>query len=191
MKRIIGLIRPSPKDPTGSVQRNLLTKAGCRQFMVIRSDQQNTAASSAADRWLSRFQPGDHLVVTQLSQLGRSALATALTVVRLRQHRVKITAVKDRFRTDAFPGDDEALVTATVALIEGHADAQANKPSPKTLGRPKALGTRRTQAAKCLRTQGFTQTEVAEMLGVSRSTIQRLSAGTSRAGASVRAGAEA
>lgn len=143
-------------------------------------------ATSGVAALLEHLHPGDLLVVSELSRLGRSVGQIIQLVDRLLKQQVQLVAIKEHIALDGTP-DLQTTVMITLfglfaeierALIvertkEGLAAARAKGRLP---GRPRgALGTSRLTGHEAeiqrLLAKTVSKASIAKILGVSRSTL--------------------
>lgn len=163
----VGYARSSVRHgrPTLAEQTDALTSAGCQRIYKDTADRARDARP-AMDELMATVSGGDTVVVTQLDRLACSPPGTMQTVLNLDARDVVVVAQDVELDTSTPPGRNVIAVLKVLSRW-GHG-------SPRPQGRPRALSDQqRTQAAEALRA-GASAFEVAETLGVSRATIQRL-----------------
>ncbi|MEE1903516.1 recombinase family protein [Pseudomonas inefficax] len=128
---------------------------------------------------LERMEKGDVLIVTKLDRLGRNAMDVRTTVEKLDSIGIKVhcLALGGVDLTSA-AGKMTMQVLSAVAeferdlLIERtHAGINRAKSEGKKLGRPEATGT--TKDVQTARSEGMSQSQVAEHLNISLATVKR------------------
>jgi DNA invertase Pin-like site-specific DNA recombinase len=99
----IGYARVTPQDETLQLQKDGLTKAGCTKIYTC------TAVDAAAQRKgletvLSKFRPGDTLVVWKLDRLGTSIKDLTATMLFLAEQGIGFKSLTDQIDTTAKGG---------------------------------------------------------------------------------------
>jgi len=177
---IIGYARVSTLDQNLELQRDALEKAGCKQVFedhVSGAGNDRTGWAKAA----TALREGDTLVVWRLDRLGRSLERLIDTVNELGARSIGFKSLNEsidtttpgrRLMTHAFG----ALAEFERELIRERAQAglAAARARGRKGGRPRKLTQRQVASAVTLLKDGeHSVTGVAEMLGVSRSTLYR------------------
>nr|WP_314878100.1 recombinase family protein [uncultured Pseudomonas sp.] len=143
-----------------------------------------SGSTSAADRpgfakLLDRMEGGDILIVTKLDRLGRNAMDVRSTIERLAETKIRVhcLALGGVDLTSA-AGKMTMQVLCAVAeferdlLIERtQSGLNRAKAEGKKLGRPEATGT--TKDVQTARSEGMSQSQVAEHLHISLATVKR------------------
>lgn len=156
------------------------------EFMALRVSSRRSPRERQIDGLLQRLAPGDTLIVSELSRLGRSVGEIITTVDTLVHHHIQFIAVKEGIRLEG-KQDLQSTVMVTLfglfaeierALIsmrtkEGLAAARA---SGTRLGRPKGkLGqsklTGREAEIRRLLALHVSKASIAKITGVDRSTL--------------------
>ena len=128
---------------------------------------------------LGRLNPGDTLICSELSRLGRSLFMIIDVLNFCLKHKIHVRTIKDNFHL----GDD--ISSKVLAFAFGlSAEIERNLISQRTkealarkkaegvrLGRPLKLAGREKEIRGLL--QSCTQTEIAQRLGVARITVRR------------------
>lgn len=183
MSRTFMYARVSTADQT-TANQVLEVKAAGFDIKPSRVVEEQVSGSIAASerrgfqKLLEHMEDGDVLIVTKLDRLGRNAMDVRATVEMLTDHgiRVHCLALGGVDLTSA-AGKMTMQVLSAVAeferdlLIERtQAGLERAKSEGKSLGRPTVTSADRVQELKA---QGMSQSETAEKLGVSLSTIKR------------------
>lgn len=178
----IGYARVSTTGQTLDAQRDQLAAVLCDQVF------EETVSGARADRpklgkALAALQEGDVLIVTRLDRLARST-RDLLDIVHV------VGAKGARFRSLAEPWADTTTPSGKLILTvlggiaeferslihdrtaEGRARARS---AGRHLGRPFKLTPHQRQEVMRLRAEGQDNAEIGRLLGVSRSTISRIS----------------
>ena len=179
-------------DP--ATQERQLLAAGVPPDNVHRdvgvSGSTGTTERKGWGRLEGRLAQGDTLVFVALDRIGRNSMSVIQTVLRLQHTGVKLQSLTasemewvkylnaEPDSTDAFVGGIIAQVLVWKAAQEintikrrtlaGLAHARA---SGKRLGRPPKVDEHQAAGIRLLQSQGYNQTAVARMYGVSRRTV--------------------
>lgn len=176
----IGLARVSTEDQNLDLQRDALMRAGCE---VIYEEK---ASGKTADRHelvqcLKALRKGDTLVVWRLDRLGRSLADLVKIVADLDAREVAFESLQEKIETGSAGGKLVFHVFAALAEFERNlirertrAGLDAARARGRKGGRRPKLDEKQIAAAKVLLADPATEVrDVAEMLGVSRSTLYR------------------
>ncbi|WP_018685394.1 recombinase family protein [Actinokineospora enzanensis] len=176
----IGYARVSTVGQLLRRQTDALAAAGCRR--VFREKLSGRTAERPELRECLEFlQPGDTLVVTELSRLGRSLHDLLAIVASLRKRGIGFTSLHENLDTTTPGGRLVFHVFAALAefirelIVEGtHEGLAAARANGVRLGRPPAMTPEQVRHARDLLTNpDNTIGSIAELLGVSRSTIYK------------------
>ncbi|WP_264316381.1 MULTISPECIES: recombinase family protein [Pseudomonas] len=184
MSRTFAYCRVSTIDQTTDNQILEIRAAGFdvqAQRVIAETVSGSTQASERVgfQKLLDRMEAGDVLIVTKLDRLGRNAIDVRQTVEKLDSTgiRVHCLALGGVDLTSA-AGKMTMQVLSAVAeferdlLIERtHAGINRAKAEGKKLGRPEAIDT--TKAVQECKTNGLSQSQTAERLGISLATTKR------------------
>lgn len=166
----LGYARAAKREvPSVADQRDTLSRAGCDRVHED-ADDGPRGPRAAFDTLLATAGRGDVVVVAGLDRLGRTAEETVVAVVELDGRGVAVEALDLNLNTSTPAGRLVVSVLAILADWEG--DGAKGEPRPP--GRPRALDGEREQIARECLLAGVPVIQVAEQLGVSRATIQRL-----------------
>lgn len=152
--KTIGYIRVSTDGQTVENQRLAIYEAGHspNEWIEVVMSSRKTRADRRIDELLKRLSPGDKIVVSELSRLGRSIGQIVILVDEIRNAGVHLHCIKESLRVDA--GDVPDMQTKVMVTMfglfaeierdlissrtkEGLARARSNG---KILGRPKGNG---------------------------------------------------
>ncbi|MEL4544518.1 recombinase family protein [Luteococcus sp. H138] len=132
------------------------------------------------DACLEWLRDGDCLVVTELSRLGRNALAAAELVTNLSERGITVVSLREQLRTDSAMGRFGVQLFAALAQLEVEQTQERillglerARENGQRLGRPPALDADQVRSAQDLRAQGCSFSTIARELGLSRSTVHR------------------
>ena len=177
---IIGYARVSTLDQNLELQRDALEKAGCEQVF------EDHVSGSTTERpgWVqaqTALRKGDTLVVWRLDRLGRSLKHLIDTVNELDARDVGFKSLNESIDTTTPGGRLVFHIFGALAEFERelirertHAGLAAARARGRKGGRPRKLTKRQVATARTpLKDRAHSVTAVAEMLGVSRSTLYR------------------
>jgi DNA invertase Pin-like site-specific DNA recombinase len=155
-------------------------------FIEAQVSSRHLAARGGLDAVLEQVQPGDLLLVSELSRLGRSVGHIIQLVDRLIQQRVQLVAIKENIRLTGTQDLQTKVMVTLVGLFaeierdliaertkEGLAAARAKG---RLLGRPKGvLGTSKLTGREAeiqrLLAKTVSKASIAKIFGISRSTL--------------------
>ena len=153
-------------------------------FIEAQMSSRHLAARGGLDAVLEQVQPGDLLLVSELSRLGRSVGHIIQLVDRLIQQRVQLVAIKENIRLTGTQDFQTKVMVTLVGLFaeierdliaertkEGLAAARAKG---RLLGRPKGvLGTSKLTGREAeiqrLLAKTVSKASIAKIFGISRS----------------------
>ena len=177
---IVGYARVSTHEQNLELQRDALHQAGCERVLEDR------ISGSATDRpgWTQAraiVRPGDTLVVWRLDRLGRSLKHLIETVTDLDAQGIGFKSLTENLDTTSAGGRLVFHIFGALAEFErelirertmaGLASARARG---RTGGRPRKLDNKKiANARRLLEDPNQSVTEVAGLLGVSRTTLYR------------------
>jgi DNA invertase Pin-like site-specific DNA recombinase len=191
--RTIAYIRVSTGSQDLDSQRLAILDYAHRQgltvdtFVEAQVSSRHTAARRGLDTVLEQVQPGDLILVSELSRLGRSVGQIIQLVDRLMKQRVQLVAVKEHIQLHGIQDIQTKVMITMVGLFaeierdliaertkEGLAAARAKGRLP---GRPKGvLGTSkltgREAEIQILLAKTVSKASIAKIMGVSSSTLQ-------------------
>jgi DNA invertase Pin-like site-specific DNA recombinase len=180
----IGYARESTLGPSLADQVRMLKAAGA----VDVYEERATGATELREQWGACFkvlQPGDSLLVSDLTRLGRSTSDLAGIMALLAQRSVSFRVVGEPWLdTDGQYGP------VILKLFESIANYERSRLSERTTvglaaarargrlgGRPPAMTPHKLETARNLRSKKLTLSEIADTLGVSTSTVARALSG--------------
>ncbi len=156
------------------------------QFIESRISSRKSPLERRIDEMLGTLQPGDRLLVSELSRLGRSLGQVIQIVETLVRRRIRFIAIKEAIE---FDGKQDLRTKVMIALFGLFAEVErdlisertkeglaAAKAKGKRLGRPKgALGKSRLdgkeQDIRALLGKDVSKASIAKILDVSRSAL--------------------
>ncbi|MBD9548324.1 recombinase family protein [Pseudomonas sp. PDM01] len=184
MSRTFAYVRVSTHDQTTQNQVLEIQSAGFSiqpQRLVSETISGSVATSERPvfQKLLERMESGDVLVVSKLDRLGRNAMDVRQTVEQLAENDVRVHCLALGGVDLTSPAGKMTMqVLSAVAeferdlLIERtQAGLARAKSEGKKLGRPAALET--TKMVQELKTQKFSQSQVAMKLGLGIATVKR------------------
>jgi DNA invertase Pin-like site-specific DNA recombinase len=176
----IGYARVSTPDQLLRRQVDALTTAGCRRVFQEKLSGRN---AERPELWecLEFLRPGDTLVVTELSRLGRSLHDLLAIVAGLRKRGIGFTSLHENLDTTTPGGRLVFHVFAALAefirelIVDGTREGlDAARAAGVRLGRPPAMTPEQVRHARDLLSRPKnTVSSIAKLLGVSRSTIYK------------------
>lgn len=176
--KLVGYCRVSTDDQTLALQTDAMARADV--VIVYREEASGVAARPVLADALEVLNPGDTLVIWRLDRLGRSLGHLITIATALRDRGVFLRSLTEGFDTATPSGRLLYHVLGAVAEFEREvikertlAGMKAAKKRGTHVGRPRALRGERLDEARRMLDAGKTQTEVARILRVSRTTIQR------------------
>ena len=156
------------------------------QFIESRISSRQSPLERRIDEMLGTLEPGDRLLVSELSRLGRSLSQVIQIVETLVRRKIRFIAIKEAIE---FDGKQDLPTKVMIALFGLFAEVErdlisertkeglaAAKAKGKRLGRPKgALGTSRLdgkeQDIRALLGKDVSKASIAKILDVSRSAL--------------------
>lgn len=165
---LIGYARVSTQDQNLELQREALSKAGCKKVF------EDKVSGTRADRpglakTLEMLREGDTLVVWKLDRLGRSVKQLVDLVGDLHKHGVQFRSLTDSIDTGTPSGRFFFHVMASLAEMERELTVERTRAGLEVA---KQLG-RKIESAKKLLASGVPPKDVAKNLGVSIPTLYR------------------
>ena len=156
------------------------------EFIELSVSSRRSPKERQIDRLMAQLEPGDTLVVSELSRMGRSVGEIITTVDALVKQQIRFTAIKEGIHLDGQP-DLQSKVMVTLfglfAEIERElismrtkAGLAAARASGKRLGRPKGrlgqskLNGKEEEIQRLLSLQ-VSKSSIAKITGVDRSTL--------------------
>ena len=156
------------------------------QFIESRISSRKSPLERRIDEMLGTLRPGDRLLVSELSRLGRSLSQVIQIVETLVRRKIRFIAIKEAIE---FDGKQDLRTKVMIALFGLFAEVErdlisertkeglaAAKAKGKRLGRPKgALGKSRLdgkeQDIRALLDKDVSKSSIAKILNVSRSAL--------------------
>jgi len=177
----LGYARVSTSDQSFDLQLDALQSVGCeRIYKEVASGSKQTRP--VLDQLLQHLRSGDVLVIWKLDRLGRSLKHLVELVSELMHEGVGLQSINDPIDTTTSHGRLTFNIFASLAEFERdlirertQAGLQAARARGRLGGRPKGLSQKALStaaAAETLYREGKLSTkEIAEMLGISKSTL--------------------
>lgn len=180
----IGYARVSTEEQNLDLQIEALTDAGCQQIVTdigqcgARADEARPGLSEA----MALLGPGDQIIVWKLDRVGRSIAHLIHLLKTLEEREVEFRSLTESIDTTTAGGRLVFQIMGALAEFERSltkertkAGLQAAKKRGKRLGRPPALTPAQVAHARAaILAKRETVTGMAEILGVNRSTVQRV-----------------
>ena len=156
------------------------------RFLEIQASALHARHRAHVGEMLLSLEPGDRLVVSELSRLGRSLGQVIQTVDTLVQRKIRFTAIKEGIE---FEGKQDLQTKVMVALFGLFAEVERDLISERTreglasakaqgrqLGRPKGKSGKskldgKEEAIRGLLLKGVSKASIAKLLAVSRSSL--------------------
>ena len=159
------------------------------KWLELEMSSRRSAKERRIDELLSVIEPGDRLIVSELSRLGRSTGEVIQLVKEFAERSLEFVAIKQGLSINSQNGQDmnsKVMVTIFSLLAELERDLISErtkmalaraKASGKKLGRPKGPGKSRLDGKeseiKALLNKGVTRANIAKILGVSWGTMDQ------------------
>lgn len=181
MGELVGYARVSTADQFADLQLRALAAAGVGRVF------QDTISGTRTERpglteCMAYLSAGDVLVVWRLDRLGRSLPHLLTVMAELDERAIGFRSLTEAGLDSTTPSGRLIFsVFAAVAQFERElivertrAGVAAARTRGKSLGRPAALSAEQRELARNLRVSGQSLSQIAAVLRVSRSTIQRV-----------------
>ena len=176
---LIGYARVSTQDQNLELQREALTKAGCRKLFEDKVSGTRAERPGLA-KALEMLREGDTLVVWKLDRLGRSVKHLVDLVGELQEQTVQFKSLTDAIDTGTPSGRFFFHVMASLAEMEREltvertrAGLEVARQLGRTGGRRRKMTDSKIESAKKLLASGVPPKDVAKNLGVSIPTLYR------------------
>jgi len=177
---LIGYARVSTDDQKLDLQRDALRAAGCEKIFEEKLSA-TRGHLPAREELLAFVRRSDVVVVWKLDRLGRSLRDLVELVVGLGDRGVELRSLHEAIDTTTPAGKLTFHLFAALAELEAdvlrertRAGLEAARRRGTKLGRPRALDSHQVEMARTLmRNPRLTAVQVAEQLGVHRSTLYR------------------
>jgi DNA invertase Pin-like site-specific DNA recombinase len=173
---IYGYSRVSTAEQTSALESDALTAFGCER-LFIDTVSVFTTTRPALTELIATLLPGDTLCVWRLDRLGRNLPHLIELIDGLETRGVAFASVTEQIDTSTAGGE---LIFGALSAFERqllrertHAGLAAARERGKVGGRPPALSSAKKREATRMRNQGSTVGDIADVLGVSKSTLYR------------------
>ncbi|WP_072691656.1 recombinase family protein [Rhodococcus marinonascens] len=183
MSELLGYARVSTADQTLDLQSDALSAAGCARIWTETASGATTARPQLDDLF-SHLRSGDSLVVWRLDRLGRSLPHLLQTVTDLEDKGIGFRSVTEAIDTTTAGG--KLIFSIFGSIFGALAEFERNLIRERTTaglaaarsrgrigGRPPKMTPKKIKQAKLMRDNGMSQNEIAEILGVGRTTLYR------------------
>lgn len=178
---LIGYARVSTKDQDPARQIKELEAAGCTRVFTDHGVSGTRTSRPQFDRMLDHLRPGDTLVVTELSRLGRTVRQFVILADDLTSQGLFLRSLTQGIDTGA-GSTGKLLLSLFAALAEierevlverTHSGLAAARAQGRVGGRPVALSQAQAVEAQRMIDAGSTITHVAAIFGVGRASVRR------------------
>ncbi len=177
---LLGYGRVSTHGQRLDRQAAALESAGCSQIFTDKLSGRDAARPELL-KCMDYARPGDLVVVTELSRLGRSLSDLIRIVGDLRQREVGFRSLSEAIDTSSAGGRLVFHIFASLAefvrelIVEGTRDGlEAARARGQRLGRPPALNADQIRQARLLLTRpDESVASIARLLGISRTTLYK------------------
>ncbi len=176
---LIGYARVSTEDQNLDLQRDALTRAGCKRIFEEKESGRAGTKRPALEAALSYLRPEDQLVVWKIDRLGRSLREMLDTAHTLQQRKVQLRSLTENVDTETATG--RLMVTFLGTIAEYFLDLNRERTLEglkAALARGRKGGRRRklsdgdqAVARAMLQDPTIPVAEIARRLGVSRTTF--------------------
>lgn len=176
----IGYARVSTNDQSTDLQTDALTQAGCEKIFT------EVASGAKADRpelskVIDYLRKGDTLVVWKLDRLARSMSQLITTMNELEQRGIGFHSLTEAIDTSTSTGKFTFNIFAALAAFERELIKDRTQEGLRAAaargrrgGRPRALSDeQKRMALAMLKVEDITAKQIAEQLGIGRSTLYR------------------
>lgn len=188
----LGYARVSTGHQSLDQQVDALTAAGveptrvyCDKFSGTFAREQRPGLAALLDY----AREDDAIVVVGIDRLGRNAAEVMTTIRELGERKIVLRSLREGIDTSNATGRMVAGVLASLAELElelgrerRSAAREARRARGQSIGRPKALDTRKAELAKRMHASGEPAATIASALSVSRATVYRVLAERADAG---------
>lgn len=178
----IGYARVSTQGQNLGLQINALEKASCEEIFQEKESGAKEKRPEL-DKMLSKLRKGDTVIVWKLDRIGRNMKHLIELVEQFNREQIGFQSLNDPVDTTTASGRLTFNIFAALAEFEREilrertiAGQDNARRKGKKIGRPHGLSKDRLKVAmmaKALKSQGFTEAEIANKLKVGRSTIYR------------------
>jgi len=175
----IGYCRVSTDDQNPDLQLAALKRAGCKRIFTDKATGAHVKRSQLA-KCLASLQAGDMLVVWKLDRLGRSLRDLITLLDDLKARGVAFRSLTEAIDTATATGRAMWQMVGILAELERSliqertkAGRAAAKARGVKMGRRPLLSAQQVAHARKLREQGESPVQVAQLLKVSRRTLER------------------
>lgn len=179
VSELLGYARVSTADQTLDLQSDALSAAGCSRIWTETASGATTARPQLDDLF-SHLREGDSLVVWRLDRLGRSLPHLLQVVTELEEKGIGFRSVTESIDTTTAGGKLIFSIFGALAEFERNlikertsAGLAAARARGRVGGRPPKMTPKKIKQAKLMRDNGMSQLEIAEILGVGRTTLYR------------------
>ena len=179
MNELLGYARVSTADQTADSQADALSAAGCSRVWTDTASG-STTSRPQLDDLLTHLRSGDTLVVWRLDRLGRSLPHLLQTVDDLAGKGVGFKSLTEAIDTTTSGGKLIFSIFGAIAEFERNLIRErtavglaAARSRGRVGGRPRKMTPNKVRQGKRMRDSGMPLSEIAEIVGVGRTTLYR------------------
>jgi DNA invertase Pin-like site-specific DNA recombinase len=176
---LIGYARVSTQDQSMNLQKDALTKAGCKEvFEDIISGSKSER--EGLDKLLKYVRPGDTVVVWKLDRLGRSLKHLIELVQMFNERGIGFKSLQENIDTTTASGKLFLHIFGALAEFERElikertlAGLKAAAERGRKGGRPRVMDEKKIEQARALHRSQIPASEICKTLGISKGTLYR------------------
>lgn len=176
---LIGYARVSTQDQSMNLQKDALTKAGCKEvFEDIISGSKSER--EGLEKILKYVRPGDTVVVWKLDRLGRSLKHLIELVQMFNDRGIGFKSLQENIDTTTASGKLFLHIFGALAEFERElikertlAGLKAAAERGRKGGRPRVMDEKKIEQARSLHRSRIPISEICKTLGISKGTLYR------------------
>lgn len=179
MGDLLGYARVSTTEQNPALQHDALSAAGCIRIWTDHASGAKTNRPELA-ALIDHLRIGDTVCVWRIDRLGRSLPHLIQTVADLEERGVHFRSLTEGFDTSTAGGEFLFHIMGALAQMERRlivertrAGLDAARARGRLGGRPSSITPAKRRQIARMRAEGTPMAEIAEVLGVSRSTLYR------------------
>lgn|GEM_PF-473928 len=179
---LLGYARVSTAAQRTDRQVEALAAAGCSRVWVDEGVSGTRTSRPALDALLTYARPGDVVVISELSRLGRTVRGLVALVDDLGERGVGVRSITQGVDTSGGSAVSTLLLAVFSALAQVEREVlvertrdglESARRRGQPLGRPRALDDAQATEVAAMLTVGRPVAEVARLFGVGRATVRR------------------